>query len=78
MIDTKDRPHGLMTYAAEENLEVIESDFDDSVLMSPRNELVGLTPISHPLMQRLFKDEAPDAGQHIVHDHVLANYTEDF
>jgi len=74
MIDTKDRPNGLMTYAAQENLILLESD--DS---PPKHIQEGiLTGVHHPLMQKLFKDEAPDAGQHIVHDHMAQEFTEDF
>ena len=65
MIDTKDRPKGLMTFAAQENLEPLTGD---------------VAGVEHPLMQKLFTDDPPGmhAGRHMVHEHLVKEYTEDY
>jgi len=80
MIDTKDRPRGLMTFAAEENLIPLkdrptESDAD----VEEAGYLCGrLLPIEHPLFEKMFQEGSPVNGRHILQDHVQKDFPEDF
>ena len=70
MVDTKDRERPMMTFAAQENLELVsegEGPAGDPVMR-----------VDHPMMEKLFVDAPPNAGRHIVHEHLAAEYPEDF
>lgn len=78
MIDTKDRPQAMMTFAAQENLELLEDDVFDADHEGEDGDPSRLVGVDHPMMQKLFRAGPPDAGQHIVLANLIDSFTEDF